>query len=237
MTDGESSQVPGSAPSAETAEQRAQATGNGAKVPEDMSVGELVFEVSDRASGLIREEIELAKTEVTEKVNRLLRGSVAGLAAGIFVVLALFLLMHGFAWLLNDLVFNNFWAGFFVEAGIFLLIGAAADPRHGDRGGQGDQGRLRRGGASVSTPAGRTIQTRGNGRWSPPPPGTRTAEQIRQDIVQQRQELSRSVDALRNRWVQVTDVKRQISEHRTELAVGAAVVGFVVGLVALRRRR
>ena len=126
MTDGESSQVPGSGPSAETAEQRAQATGNGAKVPEDMSVGELVFEVSDRASGLIREEIELAKTEVTEKVNRLLRGSVAGLAAGIFAVLALFLLMHGFAWLLNDLVFNNFWAGFFVEAGIFLLIGAGA---------------------------------------------------------------------------------------------------------------
>ena len=126
MTDGESSQVPGSGPSAETAEQRAQATGNGAKVPEDMSVGELVFEVSDRASVLIREEIELAKTEVTEKVNRLLRGSVAGLAAGIFAVLALFLLMHGFAWLLNDLVFNNFWAGFFVEAGILLLIGAGA---------------------------------------------------------------------------------------------------------------
>jgi uncharacterized membrane protein YqjE len=126
MTDGESSQVPGSGPSAETAEQRAEATANGAKVPEDMSVGELVFEVSDRASVLIREEIELAKTEVTEKVNRLLRGSVAGLAAGIFVLLALFLLMHGFAWLLNDLVFNNFWAGFFVEAGIFLLIGAGA---------------------------------------------------------------------------------------------------------------
>ena len=90
----------------------------------------------------------------------------------------------------------------------------------------------------MSTPAGRTIQTRGNGRWSPPAPGTRSAEQIRQDIVQQRHELSRSVDALRNRWVQVTDVKRQIREHRTELAVGAAVVGFVVGgLVALRRRR
>jgi uncharacterized membrane protein YqjE len=126
MNDGESSQVPGSGPSAETAEQRAQATGNGAKVPEEMSVGELVFEVSDRASVLIREEIELAKTEVTEKVNRLLRGSVAGLAAGTFALLALFLLMHGFAWLLNDLVFDNFWAGFFVEAGIFLLIGAGA---------------------------------------------------------------------------------------------------------------
>ncbi len=90
----------------------------------------------------------------------------------------------------------------------------------------------------MSTPAGRTVQTGENGRWTPPPPGTRSAEQIRNDIVQQRQELSRSVDALRHRWVQVTDVKRQINEHRTELAVGAAVVGFVVGgLIALRRRR
>jgi hypothetical protein len=46
------------------------------------------------------------------------------------------------------------------------------------------------------------------------------------------------VDALRNRWLQVTDVKRQIREHRTELAVGAAVVGFLVGgAIALSRRR
>jgi uncharacterized membrane protein YqjE len=96
------------------------------KPVEDMTVGELVFEVSDRASVLIREEIELAKTEVTEKVNRLLRGSVVGLVAGIFVLLALALGMHGIAWLLNDEVFNNAWAGFFVEAGVFLLIAAGA---------------------------------------------------------------------------------------------------------------
>jgi Protein of unknown function (DUF3618) len=89
----------------------------------------------------------------------------------------------------------------------------------------------------ASTP-GRTLPTRGNGRWVPPPPGSRSAEQIRHDIVQQRQELSRSVDALRNRWVQVTDVRRQIREHRTEVAVGAAVVGFLIGgAIALRRRR
>ena len=90
----------------------------------------------------------------------------------------------------------------------------------------------------MSTQAGRTLDTRGNGRWTPPPPGTRSAEEIRSDIVQQRHELSRSVDALRNRWVQATDVKRQIREHRTELAVGAAVVGFLIGgAIALRRRR
>ena len=90
---------------------------------------------------------------------------------------------------------------------------------------------------SFASTAGRTLQTEGNGRWTPPPPGSRSAEQIRNDIVQQRNELSRSVDALRNRWVQATDVRRQISEHRTELAVGAAVVGFLIGAVALSRGR
>jgi hypothetical protein len=91
---------------------------------------------------------------------------------------------------------------------------------------------------TLASTAGRTLETRGNGRWTPPPPGTRSAEQIRKDIVQQRQQLSRSVDALRHRWIEATDVKRQIREHRTELTVGAAVVGIVVGgLIALRRRR
>lgn len=100
---------------------------NGAKSPEEMTMGELVFEVSDRATVLVREEIELAKTEISEKVNRLLRGSVVGLAAGVFVLLALAMFMHGFAWLLNDLFFSNDpWAGFFVEAALFLAIAAAA---------------------------------------------------------------------------------------------------------------
>ena len=89
----------------------------------------------------------------------------------------------------------------------------------------------------MSTPAGQKLQTGGNGRWSPPPPGTRSADQIRRDIVQQREQLSRSVDALRHRWVEATDVKRQIGEHQPQIAVGAAVVGALIGLIALRRRR
>lgn len=115
MTDGEGTQT-----------QQAEIPADGERRVEDMSVGELVFEVSDRASILIREEIELAKTEVTEKFNRLLRGSVVGLVAGIFVLLALMMGMHGVAWVLNQEVFNNFWAGFFVEAGLFLLIAGGA---------------------------------------------------------------------------------------------------------------
>jgi hypothetical protein len=100
---------------------------DGSSSPEEMTVGELVFEISDRATVLVREEIELAKTEVTEKFNRLLQGSVTAIAAGVFVLLALAMIMHGIAWLLNDLFFeNNIWAGFLIEAGFFLLIAAGA---------------------------------------------------------------------------------------------------------------
>jgi hypothetical protein len=95
--------------------------------PSQRSVGDLVFEVSQRTSTLIREEIELAKAEVSEKVGKLVRGSVAGLVAGIFAFLALILIMHGVAWLLTDLLFgDDVWAGYLVEAALFLLIGAVA---------------------------------------------------------------------------------------------------------------
>lgn len=93
--------------------------------PDDRSVGELVLDVSERVSILIREEIELAKTEVTEKLNRLLQGSVVGLVAGVFVLMALAMIMHGIAWLLNDLFFgDDVWAGFLVEAAGLLLLAA-----------------------------------------------------------------------------------------------------------------
>ena len=101
-------------------------SGNGTQSPEDMSVGELVFEISDRATVLVREEIELAKTEVTEKLHKLLQGGVTAIVAGVFLIAALMLIMHGIAWLLNDLVFDNPYAGFLVEALLFLLIAAGA---------------------------------------------------------------------------------------------------------------
>lgn len=91
------------------------------------TVGAMVFDVSERVSNLVREEIELAKTEVTEKVTFLLRGSVVGIAAGVFAFLGLILLMHSIAWLLNDLFFgDNFWLGFLVEAVIFFVVAAIA---------------------------------------------------------------------------------------------------------------
>ncbi|HEU4393732.1 MAG TPA: phage holin family protein [Solirubrobacterales bacterium] len=95
--------------------------------PEKKSVADLVFDVSQGTSTLIREEFELAKAEVSEKVGKLVRGSVVGVAAGVFAFLALILVMEGIAWLLAEEVFDgNAWPGFFVEAAVFLLIAAAA---------------------------------------------------------------------------------------------------------------
>jgi hypothetical protein len=94
---------------------------------DDRSVGELVFDVSERVSTLVREEIELAKTEISEKVSKLVRGSVVGIAAGIFALLGLAMLLHAFAWLLNDLFFEDtVWLGFLIEALFWFAVAAAA---------------------------------------------------------------------------------------------------------------
>ena len=94
---------------------------------DERSIGELVVDVSERVSILVREEIELAKAEVSEKVGKLLRGSVVGIAAGIFVVLGLIMVMHAIAWLLNDLFFgDNFWLGFLIEAVFFFAVAVVA---------------------------------------------------------------------------------------------------------------
>jgi len=66
----------------------------------------------------------------------------------------------------------------------------------------------------------------------------RSAAEIRRDIDAHRRDLGRSVEVLRGRVTELTDWRRQVREHRRELALGAAVVGFVIGgLVTLRRRR
>ena len=68
------------------------------------------------------------------------------------------------------------------------------------------------------------------------PSAGRTSAEIRADIERQREELGHSVEALRNRVTELTDWRRQVREHRRELIIGAAVVGFAVGVMAFRRR-
>jgi uncharacterized membrane protein YqjE len=86
-----------------------------------------VQEISERASLLVREEIELAKAEVSEKVNSLVRGAVVGTAAGIFAIFGLVILLEGIAWLLYALFFDDVYWGFLIVAGgLFVLAGLSA---------------------------------------------------------------------------------------------------------------
>jgi len=65
----------------------------------------------------------------------------------------------------------------------------------------------------------------------------RTAAEIRRDIELQRQQLGTSVEALRGRVTELTDWRRQVNEHRSQLIVGAAAIGFAIGVRAMLRRR
>jgi hypothetical protein len=93
------------------------------------AIADAVNEISERASLIMREEIELAKAEVSQKLNRLFAGAVAGGAAAVFVIFGVTMLFHGMSWLtwwalpVGDKQF--FW-GFFVIAAILFALGGLA---------------------------------------------------------------------------------------------------------------
>jgi uncharacterized membrane protein YqjE len=93
----------------------------------DKSLADLVTRVSENASTLIREEIELAKTEVELKVKRLVQGAAVGAAAGFFVFLALIFGLQALAYGIADLLGNAYlWQGFLITTAILLLLSGLA---------------------------------------------------------------------------------------------------------------
>jgi hypothetical protein len=92
-------------------------------------IGRAIQEVSERASLLVREEIELAKAEMTTKITKLLKGAVVGIVAGVFAVFALVYLVHSLSWGIFALVsddINFVWLGYLIAGGLLLLIGGVA---------------------------------------------------------------------------------------------------------------
>jgi hypothetical protein len=74
---------------------------------------------------------------------------------------------------------------------------------------------------------------------------TRTPDEIRASIEQNRQQLVVSIEKLRGEVVQLTDWRRQLAQRQQQVMVTAGVAGFVLGggvaalgsLVFGRRRR
>jgi hypothetical protein len=65
----------------------------------------------------------------------------------------------------------------------------------------------------------------------------RTPAEIRNSIEANRMELAVSIGQLRGEVARLTDWRGQIERHRTELTIGAAVVGLLLGARMMRRRR
>jgi uncharacterized membrane protein YqjE len=105
------------------------ASGNGGAPPgsAEKSLGEIVNEVSEKATLLVREEIELAKAEVQQKVTRIAKGAAFGAVAGVFLVFMLIYLLHALSWFWVDLFnWSAVWLGYAVTTGILLVLGLFA---------------------------------------------------------------------------------------------------------------
>ena len=103
--------------------------GNGTQPPDnaEKSLGEIVSEVSEKASLLVREEIELAKAEIQQKIGRLTQGAAVGIAAGTFAFFAFVIFLDALSWFWVDLFdFSQPWMGFGLTAALLLVLGVLA---------------------------------------------------------------------------------------------------------------
>jgi uncharacterized membrane protein YqjE len=94
--------------------------------PRPSDLGEAIQEVTEKVQLLIREEIALAKAELTEKLTKLIRGIVAGAVAGIFALFGLIYLLHAASWGVWEILGtgNGPWLGFLIVTLILFLLGA-----------------------------------------------------------------------------------------------------------------
>jgi len=71
---------------------------------------------------------------------------------------------------------------------------------------------------------------------------SRTPEQIRASIEDNRIQLAHSLERLRGEVAEMTDWRKQIVTHQKQVLIGAAAAGFILGggiagVVGLFRRR
>jgi uncharacterized membrane protein YqjE len=92
---------------------------------ENENIAAALTEVSERMSVLVREEIELAKVEVTQKVSSLGRGAAAVAVGAVFGVFALVFLLLTVAWALNSAL-SSIWLGFLIVTGVLVVLTAVA---------------------------------------------------------------------------------------------------------------
>ena len=89
----------------------------------DKQLGEIVNDVTSKASLLVKEEIELAKAEITTKAKKLGIGAGLIAVAGVFLVFFLIFFLHMLALGFADWFGLKDWVGYAMVC-VLLLIGA-----------------------------------------------------------------------------------------------------------------
>ena len=89
-------------------------------VKSDRSIGDLVAKLSEQASSLVRDEIDLTLMNLKAKVTKLGIGGVLIGAALFLAIFVLNLFLFGVVALLATVV--SWWAAFFIVMGVLLLI-------------------------------------------------------------------------------------------------------------------
>ena len=85
------------------------------------SLAAAVTEVSDKLSVLVREEIELAKLEMSEKATGIARGAVAVAVGAVLGVFAIIFVLLTIAWGINSAT-TSVWYGFAVVMVLLIVI-------------------------------------------------------------------------------------------------------------------
>jgi hypothetical protein len=97
---------------------------NGTKPPgsADKALGEIVTDVTSKATLLVKEEIELAKAEVTTKVSKLAKGGAFFAAAGVLALFALIWFFHFLALGIADWTGLKPYVGYAIVTVLLLIV-------------------------------------------------------------------------------------------------------------------
>ena len=91
-------------------------------------IGHTVAEISEKASLLVREEIALAKAEITQKATRLGKGAAVAAVAGVFAFFGLIFFLHFLSYFFWWVIGQDkpiFWGFLFTTVLLFILAGIA----------------------------------------------------------------------------------------------------------------
>lgn len=113
-------QTPATSPAAPLA---ATATARPALGPQEPSIGKLVADATGQLSSIVRNEIALAKAEVSVDAKKIGKGAALFAIAAVTALLSLIYLLHSLAWGLMQLGLFG-WAAYAIVFGILIIVAA-----------------------------------------------------------------------------------------------------------------